>query len=66
MSKNQEVLDTRPKNNLVLDSKPKMINAMQPVDNYQIYTYVQTVGMYMGIPGMTYTVAGTVQSSYAP
>lgn len=33
----------------------------------RLYPYVQTVGMYTGLPfGLTYTVAGTVNSPYAP
>ena len=64
--KNNLVLDRKPLNSQVIDTKPKMSSdAITQTD--QLYPYVQTIGMYMGLPfAMTYTHAGTVQSPYAP
>ena len=58
--KNNLVADIKPKNSQTYDSKPKG-NIEDPFFNeYETVNSVITVGMYLGIPGITYTVAGTV------
>jgi len=77
MSRNQEVIDTKPKNNLVidsrplnsqvLDSKPKMINTMQPIETEQFYSVTVNAGQSMGLLlALTYKEGFTVTSSKAP
>ena len=62
MSKNQEVIDIKPNNNSVLDTKPKMINIMQPVEQEQMYSITISAGMYLGIPDITYPTTQTFNS----
>ena len=66
MSKNFEVIDVKPKNSLVIDTKPKMINMTQPVEQEQMYSVTIGAGMYMGIPVITYPTAQTFNSPTAP
>lgn len=64
--RNALVSDIKPLNSQVLDIKPKMNSGAIPQTD-QLYPYVQTVGMYMGLPfGWTYTTSGTVYSPYSP
>ena len=47
-----------PKSISLTDEKPKG-NMGGFVEGYETVNSVITVGMYMGIPGLTYTIAGT-------
>mgnify|MGYP003395663342 CR=1 FL=1 len=62
MSKNINVIKVMANNNLVIDSKPKMINPMQPIEQERMYSITITAGMYMPLPILTYPIAQTFNS----
>ena len=61
MPKNLQVVDIKPKTDLIINAKPKN-DATRTEFTNQLYEQVLTAGMYMGIPPHTYPSAGTVQS----
>ena len=55
-----EVRDEKSKNLSVIDEKPKSFIDDSAIEGYETVNSVFLVGHYMGIPVLTYTVAGTV------
>ena len=63
IAKSGAIILIKPNNNSVLDTKPKMINIMQPVEQEQMYSITISAGMYLGIPDITYPTTQTFNSS---
>lgn len=60
MSKNFEVIDIKPKNNLVIDTKPKIIEISRPIETEQAYSVTVNAGQWMGFLNFTYPTTFTV------
>ena len=58
--KNNQTLDIKPVNSQTYDAKPKANINDSFFNEDETVTSVFLVGHYMGIPSLTYTVAGTV------
>ena len=67
MSKNQSVIDIKPRNNLVLDIKPKMKEMTIPIEQERFYSVTVNAGQSMGLLlTLTYKEGFTNLSPKAP
>lgn len=53
----------KPKLDINIDAKPKMINTMQPIEQEQFYTVTVNAGQWMGFLNFTYPTTFTVTTN---